>query len=97
MAHGKRFLIRHLGNMGDLVFFIPPVLETLKKKYPDCHITFVTAWGYKQKGWKLTLAETNKKRRVARKAEWGQRNQGGFSIALMMTNPAPSHDWHKLS
>ncbi len=43
----KRFLVRHVGNMGDMVFFVPPILETLKKKYPDNEITFVTAWGFK--------------------------------------------------
>lgn len=50
---GKKFLVRHIGNMGDMVFFVPPILETLKQKYPDCHITFVTAWGFKdkRKGW----------------------------------------------
>lgn len=88
MASSRRFLIRHVGNMGDLVFFIPPVLETLKRRYPDCHITFVTAWGYKQKGWKPTIIEGRwGLPRVARRAKWGERNQGGFSIALMMTNP----------
>lgn len=47
----KRFLIKHVGNMGDFVFFIPPVLASLKKHYPSCQITLVTAWGYKdQKG-----------------------------------------------
>lgn len=66
----KRFLIRHVGNMGDLVFFVPPILETLKRKYPDSHITLVTAWGLKDK-----------------KGRWGMRNQGGFCISLMMTNP----------
>ncbi|MFH1353925.1 MAG: glycosyltransferase family 9 protein [bacterium] len=66
----KRFLIRHLGNMGDMVFFIPPVLATLKKHYPGCHITFVTVWGFKDK-----------------KGQWGKRDQGGFSIHLIMTNP----------
>lgn len=45
----NRFLLRHLGNMGDLVFFVPPVLAGLKKNYPGCHITFVTAWGYKDR------------------------------------------------
>lgn len=74
--------------MGDLVFFIPPALATLKRKYPDSHITFVTAWGYKKKGWRPIIIR-NKwgLPRVARKAEWGPRNQGGFSLALMMTNP----------
>jgi ADP-heptose:LPS heptosyltransferase len=66
----KKFLLRHLGNMGDLVFFVPPVLETLKKTYPNCHITFVTAWGYKNS-----------------KGRWGERNQDGFSLHLLMTNP----------
>jgi hypothetical protein len=66
----KKFLIRHVGNMGDLVFFVPPILETIKKKYPESHITFVTAWGFKDKY-----------------GVWGKRNQGGFSISLMMTNP----------
>lgn len=67
---GKRFLIRHVGNMGDMVFFVPPVLEVLKKKFPDCHITFVTAWGFKDKY-----------------GRYGNRNQGGFCISLMMHNP----------
>lgn len=66
----KKFLIKHVGNMGDMVFFIPPVLETLKRVYPGCHITFVTAWGFKDK-----------------KGRWGLRNQSGFCISLMMTNP----------
>lgn len=83
--------------MGDLVFFVPPALATLKRKYPDCHITFVTAWGYKKKGWKLTLLPGDSwRRRLARKVEWGQRNQDGFSIALMMTNPHINQlvHWH---
>lgn len=45
----KHFLLRHLGNMGDLVFFVPPVLAGLKKQHPGCHITFVTAWGFKDR------------------------------------------------
>lgn len=35
--------------MGDMIFFVPPVLESLKKTFPDCHITMVTAWGFKNK------------------------------------------------
>ncbi|MEK7499459.1 MAG: hypothetical protein AAB649_02540, partial [Patescibacteria group bacterium] len=66
----KRILLRHVGNMGDLVFFVPPILETLKRKYSDSHITLVTAWGLKDK-----------------RSGWGLRNQGGFCISLMMTNP----------
>ena len=75
----KKFLIRHVGNMGDMVFMIPPVLETLKKRHPDCHITFVTAWGYKKRLRKPPL--------FLKKDYWGERNQSGFCIALMMTNP----------
>lgn len=75
----KRFLVKHVGNMGDLAFIVPPVLETLKKKCPNCHITFVTAWGFKK---------TKRRPPFFRKKEyWGQRNQSGFCIALMMTNP----------
>lgn len=66
----KKFLIKHVGNMGDMVFFVPPILEAIKKKYPDSHITLVTAWGFKNKY-----------------GEYGKRNQGGFCISLMMTNP----------
>jgi len=65
--------------MGDMVFFIPPVLATLKKRYPDCHITFVTAWGFKAKGFSLS-----ERKRVE---GWGLRNQDGFCLALMATNP----------
>ncbi len=61
--------MRHLGNMGDMIFFVPPVLATLKRVYPDCHITVVTAWGFKDR------------------RGWGRRNQSGFSISLLMTNP----------
>lgn len=73
----KHFLIRHVGNMGDMVFFVPPILEALKKKHPDSKITFVTAWGFKDKYGK-----------------WGKRNQGGFCISLMMTNPHIDHLVH---
>lgn len=45
----KKFLVRHLGNMGDFVFLIPPVLEALKKHYPNCHITLVAVWGFKNR------------------------------------------------
>lgn len=79
-SNQKKFLIKHVGNMGDLVFFIPPVLETLKRHYPGCHITLVTAWGFKEK----------KTRWLASRSlgeGWGKRNQDGFCIALMMTNP----------
>lgn len=75
----KKFLIRHLGNMGDMIFFVPPVLETLKRTYPDCYITFVTAWGYKETKRSFPT--------FIKKEHWGQRNQSGFSIALMMHNP----------
>ena len=83
-----RFLIRHLGNMGDHVFLIPPVLETLKKVYPGCHITLVTAWGYKTKGFTLSSSKG--------KEHWGLRNQGGFCIHLMQTNPHVDQliHWH---
>lgn len=84
----KKFLIKHVGNMGDMIFFVPPALATLKKKYPDCHITFVTAWGFKEKGWGWPC--------VARRAKWGKRNQDGFCIALMLTNPHINQliHWH---
>ncbi len=45
----KKILIKHVGNMGDMVFLVPPALATLKKVYPHCQITFLTAWGYKDK------------------------------------------------
>jgi hypothetical protein len=45
----KKFLLKHVGNIGDLIFFIPPIVASLKKHYPDCHITVVTAWGFKEK------------------------------------------------
>lgn len=77
----KRFLVKHIGNMGDMVFFVPPVLETLKKRYPNCHITFVTTWGFKQevRPWGLPW--------LPRQTRWGKRSQSGFCIELMMTNP----------
>lgn len=84
----KKFLVRHVGNMGDMLFLVPPALETLKKKHPGCHITVVTAWGYKQKGGKLSIRFTpGEPQLFTRKSYWGQRNQGGFCISLLMTNP----------
>ena len=35
--------------MGDMIFFVPPILESLKRYYPDCHISVITAWGFKDK------------------------------------------------
>lgn len=64
-----KFFVKHVGNMGDHVFLVPPILETLKRVHPNCHITLLTAWGYKHK------------------EIWGERNQSGFCIHLMMTNP----------
>lgn len=73
-----RFLIRHLGNMGDMIFIVPPVLAALKKNYPHCHITFVTSWGYKRTSWLPPFMP---------RTVWGRRNQGGHSLHLIMTNP----------
>lgn len=75
----KRFLVKHVGNMGDMVFLVPPALEVLKKKYPGCHITLVTVWGFKKNRRSLPFFK--------KVAVWGERNQGGHCIALMMTNP----------
>jgi hypothetical protein len=85
----KKFLIRHVGNMGDMIFFIPPVLKTLKRQYPDCHITFVTAWGFKEKKRSWLPGRSFSQ-------GWGKRNQGGFSIHLMITNPHVDQlvHWH---
>lgn len=76
----RKILIRHVGNMGDMIFLIPPVLETLKRRFPKSHITFVTAWGFKEYKWNLWP-------RPQKKPFWGNRNQSGFCIALMMHNP----------
>jgi len=87
-AKKPHILIRHVGNMGDHVFFLPPVLESLKKEHPTSHITLVTAWGFK---------ENRRFLGVGPKREfWGNRNQGGFCIALMMTNPHVDQmiHWH---
>ncbi|PIT98554.1 MAG: hypothetical protein COT71_00045 [Candidatus Andersenbacteria bacterium CG10_big_fil_rev_8_21_14_0_10_54_11] len=75
----KRFLLRHVGNMGDLVILAPPVLANLKQLYPDAHITFVTAWGYKDNGRCRAGRNSNQ--------GWGRRSMGGHGIHLMMTNP----------
>lgn len=77
---GKKILLKHVGNMGDLVFCIPPILKTLKRHYPDSHVTLVTAWGFKRK--KRPILNPFKKI-----DSWGERNQGGFCISLMATNP----------
>lgn len=74
----KKILIKHVGNMGDLVFFVLPVLETLKKKYPGSHITVITAWGFKETKWTW---------RLKKEGRWGKRNQGGFCISLLAPNP----------
>lgn len=44
-----KILLRHIGNLGDLIFIVPPVLAELKRLHPHSKITFVTAWGYKDK------------------------------------------------
>ena len=72
-----KFLVRHLGNMGDMIFIVPPVLAALKTDYPGCHITLVTSWGYKQPS-RWPFSQTT---------WWGERNQSGHSLHLIMTNP----------
>ncbi len=99
----KRFLLRHIGNMGDMVFFVPPVLQALKEKFPDCHITFVTSWGYKEHT--LRGAVRKQLRKMSRSRMfgeneidyfWGKRNFGGHSLHLIATNPQVDQlvHWH---
>ena len=75
-----KILLKHVGNMGDMVFFLPPVLETLKRVYPGCHITVVTAWGFKES--KRSFLPP-----FAKKGLWCSRNMSGFCISLMASNP----------
>jgi hypothetical protein len=44
-----RILVKHIGNMGDMVLIVPAVVAALKKKHPTSNITFITSWGYKDK------------------------------------------------
>lgn len=90
----RKILLRHLGNMGDLVFFVPPILETLKRKYPACQITFVTAWGYKTKRGFPRLIRQDGSLKIERPRVWGARNQDGFNIHLLATNPHIDHLIH---
>ncbi len=85
----KRIIVRHLGNMGDAVFFLPPILSALKEEYPDSHITLVVAWGFKER--RRHLLRPWKKYDF-----WGNRNQSGFSIHLFLTNPHVDQliHWH---
>lgn len=75
----RRILIKHVGNMGDHLFLVGPLLEVLARRVPDAEITLVTAWGYKDQ-----------------RGRWGERNQDGFCVALMMKNPHIDHlvHWH---
>lgn len=99
----KKFLIRHVGNMGDMVFIVPPVLYRLKMKHPGCHITFVTSWGYKELTIKGSIKKglnlmSSGKMFDAGKSEywWGKRNMSGHSLHLIMTNPHVDQliHWH---
>lgn len=76
----KKFLIRHVGNLGDAVFFLPPILAALKEEYRDCHITLATAWGFKERRRRLLIP-------WQKYDFWGNRNQNGFSLHLFLTNP----------
>ncbi|MBI3255382.1 MAG: glycosyltransferase family 9 protein [Candidatus Andersenbacteria bacterium] len=76
----KKILLKHVGNMGDLVFFALPVIETLKRTYPESHMTFVTAWGLKQRR-RSPIPPFNKY------DFWGNRNFNGYCISLLAANP----------
>jgi ADP-heptose:LPS heptosyltransferase len=78
-AAPRHILIKHVGNMGDHLFLVGPLLEVLTRRYPEAEITLVTAWGYKNQ-----------------RGRWGERNQDGYCIALMMENPHIDHlvHWH---
>lgn len=43
----QRILLKHVGNMGDHLFLVGPLLEVLARRYPNAEITLVAAWGYK--------------------------------------------------
>ena len=43
----QRILLKHVGNMGDHLFLVGPLLEVLARRSPDAEITLVTAWGYR--------------------------------------------------
>jgi len=68
-SSGPKFLVRHIGNMGDMILIALPTLAALKKQHPDCQITMITSWGYKdnrgrwgsrnQSGHSLHLLMTN--------------------------------------
>lgn len=85
----KKILLKHVGNMGDLVFFTLPVLEILKRVYPDSHITFITAWGLKER--RRSLLPPFKKYDF-----WGNRNFSGYCISLLAANPQIDElvHWH---
>lgn len=42
-----RILIKHVGNLGDHLFLVGPLLEVLARRHPDAEVTLVAAWGYK--------------------------------------------------
>lgn len=44
--NGKKILISSCGGLGDLIMFTP-ALRRMKEKYPNCHITFMTAEKHK--------------------------------------------------
>jgi len=64
-----RILIKHVGALGDSIFFLPPIIHTYRKKYPQAQITLLIAWGPRDKegcfhsrgfdGFTLNLMMTN--------------------------------------
>lgn len=90
-----KILIKHCGGIGDFVFLVPPIIEILKNRYPNCHITVVTAWGM---SWKNSFTFAKKipfiKRNKCR--FFGNRNQGGYCISLIAQNPYVNEivHWH---
>jgi len=49
MSEPKNILLKHVGNMGDHLFIVGPILEIISKRFPKAEVTLLTAWGYKDR------------------------------------------------
>ncbi|MCL5030739.1 MAG: hypothetical protein M1480_17140 [Bacteroidetes bacterium] len=83
-----KILLKHVGGIGDFVFFVPPLIESLKKKYPHSSIDVLTTCSIRRK---MKIGLSCRWPFIKRKhlRIWGEPESSGsgYCIDLIITNP----------
>ncbi|MCL5029021.1 MAG: hypothetical protein M1480_08385 [Bacteroidetes bacterium] len=83
-----RVLIKHVGGIGDFIFFVPPIVESLKNKYPLASVDVLTTCSINRT---VKIKLISKWPFVGRRYVriWGepQSSRSGYCVDLIVANP----------